>query len=192
MLEPGLLEPGLLEPDLLEPDLLETLGRSPFNAEWLITQCSTCDAPANGVCQIRVDSAGEAPRRARECVSIKGERGPITGPAGTRPSPSSISPEPAPRGGYEEKNMASKQAVVGSAIGLHARPAAIIADKAGEYDDDILLSKVGSTEEPVDAASPLMIMTLGAKKGDTVNIESDDATAVDELATLIASDLDKE
>ena len=88
--------------------------------------------------------------------------------------------------------MARKQAVVGSEIGLHARPAAIIADKAGEYDVDILLSKVGSTKEPVDAASPLMIMTLGAKKGDTVNIESEDATAVDELATLIASDLDKE
>lgn len=52
-----LLKPGLLEPDLLEPDLLETLGRSPFNAEWSITQYSTCDAPANRVCQIRVDSA---------------------------------------------------------------------------------------------------------------------------------------
>jgi phosphocarrier protein HPr len=88
--------------------------------------------------------------------------------------------------------MASKQAVVGSAIGLHARPAAIIADKAGEYDEDILLSKPGSDEEPVDAASPLMIMTLGAKKGDTVTIESENATAVDEIAALVESDLDQE
>ena len=91
--------------------------------------------------------------------------------------------------------MASKQAVVGSAIGLHARPAAIIADKAGEYDDDILLSKVGSSEEPVDAASPLMIMTLGAKHGDGVTLSTEDDSAgavLDSLVELLSRDLDQE
>ena len=75
--------------------------------------------------------------------------------------------------------MASKDAVVGSAVGLHARPAALIAEKAGEFDD-----------EGVDAASPLMIMTLGAGKGATVRVESDDAAAVDAIAALIEQDLD--
>ena len=82
--------------------------------------------------------------------------------------------------------MASKDAVVGSAVGLHARPAALIAEKAGEF----LLSVPGSDEEGVDAASPLMIMTLGAGKGATVRVESDDAAAVDAIAALIEQDLD--
>ncbi|MFC2641574.1 MAG: HPr family phosphocarrier protein [Propionibacterium acidifaciens] len=86
--------------------------------------------------------------------------------------------------------MASKDAVVGSAVGLHARPAALIAEKAREFDDEILLSVPGSDEEGVDAASPLMIMTLGAGKGATVRVESDDAAAVDAIAALIEQDLD--
>lgn len=85
--------------------------------------------------------------------------------------------------------MASKQAVVAASVGLHARPAAIIADKAGEFDDEITLAKNGG--EGIDAASPLMIMTLGAKKGDTVTVESDNAAAVDEIVALIESDLDE-
>ncbi|SER94804.1 phosphocarrier protein [Propionibacterium cyclohexanicum] len=88
--------------------------------------------------------------------------------------------------------MASKQAVVGSSVGLHARPAALIAEKAGDYDDEILLSIPDSDDEPVDAASPLMIMTLGAGKGAVVTIESDNAEAVDAIADLIEKDLDKE
>ena len=39
--------------------------------------------------------------------------------------------------------MASKTVIVGSAVGLHARPASIIAAAAGEYDEDISRSKVG-------------------------------------------------
>ncbi|RLP09796.1 HPr family phosphocarrier protein [Propionibacterium australiense] len=86
--------------------------------------------------------------------------------------------------------MASKDAVVGSSVGLHARPAALIAEKAGEFDDEILLSIAGSDEEGVDAASPLMIMTLGAGQGATVRVESDDAAAVEAIAALIEQDLD--
>ncbi|MFT8395775.1 HPr family phosphocarrier protein [Propionibacterium sp.] len=88
--------------------------------------------------------------------------------------------------------MASKQAVVGSSVGLHARPAALIAEKAGDFDDEILLSIPDSGEDPIDAASPLMIMTLGAGKGAVVKIESDNTEAVDAIAALIEKDLDKE
>ena len=84
--------------------------------------------------------------------------------------------------------MASKTVIVGSAVGLHARPAAIVSQAAGEYDDEILLSMAGS--EPVDAASALMIMTMGAEKGAEVTVESDNAAAVEEIAALIEKDLD--
>ena len=87
--------------------------------------------------------------------------------------------------------MASKTVVVGSAVGLHARPAAIIAEAAEAYDDEILLSLVGGDDdEGVDAASSLMIMTLGAEKGAEVVVTSDNAEAVEAIAALIEKDLD--
>ena len=84
--------------------------------------------------------------------------------------------------------MASKTVIVGSSVGLHARPASIIAEAAGEYDDEILLSVPG--EDPVDAGSSLLIMTLGAEKGASVTVESDNAEAVEKIAALIEQDLD--
>ena len=90
--------------------------------------------------------------------------------------------------------MASKTVIVGSAVGLHARPASIIADAAGEYDEDIFLSKVGEEddEEPTEAASSLMIMAMGAEKGAQVVVPSDNAEAVEKIAGLIERDLDAE
>ncbi len=88
--------------------------------------------------------------------------------------------------------MATKTVIVGSSVGLHARPAAIIADAAGEYDDEILLMTPGGDPDGVDAASPLMIMTLGAEKGATVIVSSDNADAVNKIAALVARDLDAE
>jgi phosphocarrier protein len=88
--------------------------------------------------------------------------------------------------------MASKTVLVGSAVGLHARPAALIAQAAGQYDDEILLSLQGSDEDSVDAASSLMIMTLGAAKGAAVTVESENAEAVEQIAALIERDLDAE
>ncbi|NLI17590.1 MAG: HPr family phosphocarrier protein [Actinomycetales bacterium] len=86
--------------------------------------------------------------------------------------------------------MPSKTVIVGSAVGLHARPATIIAEAAAAYDDEITLAVEG--EEPVDAGSSLMIMTLGAEKGATVTVESENAEAVDAIAALIEQDLDAE
>ncbi|MFV0452345.1 MAG: HPr family phosphocarrier protein, partial [Propioniciclava sp.] len=69
--------------------------------------------------------------------------------------------------------MSSKTVTVGSSVGLHARPAAIIAEAAGGYDDEILISLVGNDDDGIDAASSLMIMTLGAEQGAEVVVESD-------------------
>lgn len=86
--------------------------------------------------------------------------------------------------------MASKTVTVGSSVGLHARPAALIAEAAGEYDDEILLSVEG--DEGVDATSPLLIMTLGAEKGAQVTVDSANEEAVEKIAALIERDLDAE
>jgi phosphocarrier protein HPr len=79
--------------------------------------------------------------------------------------------------------MPTKSVVVGSAVGLHARPAAIIAEKAGELGSDV-------TIDGVDASSSLMLMTLGATHGQTVEVAGDDQAAVDAIAALVEQDLD--
>lgn len=86
--------------------------------------------------------------------------------------------------------MASKTVTVGSSVGLHARPASVVADAAGDYDEDITLTMADDEDEEADAASSLMIMALGAEQGDKVTVTSDNAEAVDKIAALIASDLD--
>ena len=84
--------------------------------------------------------------------------------------------------------MPTKTVVVGSAVGLHARPAAIIAEAAGELDTEVTIGIPG--DEPVDASSSLLIMTLGAGNGDTVEVSGDDQAAVDTIAALVEQDLD--
>lgn len=84
--------------------------------------------------------------------------------------------------------MATKSVVVGSAVGLHARPAAIISEAAAELDSEVTIGLPG--EEGVDASSALLIMTLGAGNGATVEVSGDDEAAVDTIAELVERDLD--
>jgi phosphocarrier protein HPr len=84
--------------------------------------------------------------------------------------------------------MPTKSVVVGSAVGLHARPAAIIAEAAGDLDSEVLIGVPGG--DPVDASSALLIMTLGAGKGDTVEVSSDNQADLDAVAALVEQDLD--
>jgi len=84
--------------------------------------------------------------------------------------------------------MPTKTVTVGSSVGLHARPAAIISDAAGDLASEVTLAVPG--EEPVDAASSLLIMTLGASCGDSVEVSGEDQAAVDAIAALVEQDLD--
>ncbi len=84
--------------------------------------------------------------------------------------------------------MPAKTVTVGSAVGLHARPAAIISEAAGELGSTVTLAKVGG--DPVDASSALLVMTLGAACGDQVEVSGDDQGAVDQIAALVEKDLD--
>jgi phosphocarrier protein len=84
--------------------------------------------------------------------------------------------------------MPTKSAVVGSAVGLHARPAALIAEAAGELDSEVMIGVPGG--DPVDASSALMIMTLGAGKGDTVEVSGDNQADVELISAMVEKDLD--
>ena len=86
--------------------------------------------------------------------------------------------------------MASRIVKVGSTVGLHARPAAAIADVALTFDEEIMLHLVGEDDEGADATSSLMILALGAQQGDRVEVRSTNPKAVDAIADLIAANLD--
>ena len=79
--------------------------------------------------------------------------------------------------------MPTKSVTVGSSVGLHARPASIIAAAAAELGG-------GVTINGVDAGSALMLMTLGASCGTLVEVAGEDQAAVDTIAGLVEQDLD--
>jgi phosphocarrier protein HPr len=88
--------------------------------------------------------------------------------------------------------MSQRQVTIGSKVGLHARPAAIFAKAAAAAPVAVQIAKDG---DPVNAASMLSLLTLGAGHGDEVTLfaEGDGADAVlDDLAALLARDLDAE
>lgn len=84
--------------------------------------------------------------------------------------------------------MAERETTVGPEEGLHARPAAQFVKAAKQFSSEIVVIK---GDRKANAKSSLKIMTLGAKKGDTIVIlaEGEDAQeAVDVLAELISAD----
>lgn len=87
--------------------------------------------------------------------------------------------------------MSERRVVVGSSVGLHARPAALFTQAAAKAGLPVTIAKAGG--KPVDARSILLVLTLGVGHGDEVVLAADgdgaDA-ALDGLADLLASDLD--
>jgi phosphotransferase system HPr (HPr) family protein len=89
--------------------------------------------------------------------------------------------------------MASRDVVVGSRIGLHGRPAAIVVKTAAAQGMRIKIST--GEKPPVDAGSIIAVLALGARGGDTVTITADGdgaESALDALAEVLAKDLDAE
>jgi phosphotransferase system HPr (HPr) family protein len=89
--------------------------------------------------------------------------------------------------------MPTRSVAVASAVGIHARPAALLA--AAVNGSGLHVSLALGDGAPVDAASILELMTLGAKHGDVVTLsaDGDGADAVlDGLVALLARDLDAE
>lgn len=83
--------------------------------------------------------------------------------------------------------LAEKTVSVGSTIGLHARPARVIAEAAQRFDDSVVLSFNGQS---VLAESPLLIMSLGAEHGAEVTVASENDAAAETIADLLEQDLD--
>lgn len=90
--------------------------------------------------------------------------------------------------------MPERTATIASRVGLHARPAAVFAEAAGEGGLEVTIARDGdSREEALDASSILALMSLGAKHGDTVVLRSEGPGAesvLEKLAAILETDHD--
>jgi len=87
--------------------------------------------------------------------------------------------------------MPERHVVIGSSVGLHARPAALFTQAAAKAPVPVTIAKLGG--KPVDARSILLVLTLGVGHADEVVLaaEGDGAeAALAELAALLEQDLD--
>lgn len=87
--------------------------------------------------------------------------------------------------------MTERRVVVGSAVGLHARPAALFVQAATKSGVAVQIAK--NSGHPVDARSILAVLSLDVRHGDEVILRADGAgaeAALDTLTKLLATDLD--
>ncbi|MBF9071532.1 HPr family phosphocarrier protein [Streptacidiphilus fuscans] len=88
--------------------------------------------------------------------------------------------------------MAERRVTIGWPEGLHARPASVFVRAAGAVGVPVTIAKNGGA--PVNAASMLALLGLGAQGGEEVVLASDadnaDA-ALDRLAKLVSEGLDE-
>lgn len=92
--------------------------------------------------------------------------------------------------------MAERTATIASRVGLHARPAAIFAEAAGDLPVEVTIAAEGEpAEEAMDASSILSLMSLGAKHGDKVVLRAEGEgadEALDSLVKILETDHDAE
>ncbi len=87
--------------------------------------------------------------------------------------------------------MPERRVVVGSKVGLHARPAALFVQAAARQPVKVTIAKVGRS--PVDARSILAVLALDVRGGEEVILaaEGEEAeAALDDLAAVVAADHD--
>ena len=84
------------------------------------------------------------------------------------------------------RGMKEFRSVVASAVGLHARPAALFASTAKGSGNVVRLAKIidGQATPAVDGASVLRVMTLGVKCGDEVVVTVEGSTEEETIAKL--------
>ncbi|HSU07616.1 MAG TPA: HPr family phosphocarrier protein [Pseudonocardia sp.] len=87
--------------------------------------------------------------------------------------------------------MSERQVTIGSKVGLHARPASLFAKAVKNTGVPVKIAKNG--QSPVNAASLLSLLTLGAEFGEQVTLSAEGEgaeTALDELAAMLGRELD--
>ena len=89
--------------------------------------------------------------------------------------------------------MPSQVVVIGSKVGLHARPASLLIKASAASGVSVTIGRVG--EPAVNAASMLSVLALGGKCGESVEITVADGPDSDrvlsELVEIVQTDHDE-
>ena len=88
--------------------------------------------------------------------------------------------------------MVEREIIIKNKTGLHARPAAVIVQKANEFGAEVFLEKDG---DRVNAKSIMGVMMLAAGEGSKIIIIADgddEGDAVESISALLESDIDSE
>jgi phosphocarrier protein len=88
--------------------------------------------------------------------------------------------------------MVEREIIIKNKTGLHARPAAVVVQKANEFNCDIFLEKDG---DRINAKSIMGVMMLAAGEGSKLLIIAEgkgEEEAVDGISQLLESDIDSE
>lgn len=88
--------------------------------------------------------------------------------------------------------MLNQKAIIAHAVGLHARPAAMLVKTVTSSGKKVSISRVG--QKSVNAASMLSVLSLGLKQGEEVEIsieENDAQDLMQEIVNLITTALDE-
>ena len=84
--------------------------------------------------------------------------------------------------------MISREVVVKSSVGLHARPAMFFIQKANSYKSSIWVER---EDRRINAKSLLGVLSMGVTQGTKIQLIADgpgEGEAVEELAALLAGD----
>jgi phosphocarrier protein len=88
--------------------------------------------------------------------------------------------------------MVERDIIIRNKTGLHARPAAVVVQKANDFNSTIFLEK---DEDRVNAKSIMGVMMLAAGEGSRIKIIAegeDELEAVETISSLLESDIDSE
>lgn len=92
--------------------------------------------------------------------------------------------------------MQEESVIIGSTVGLHARPATLLAKAAGAAKQQgvKVMIRRADAESFVNAASTLSILTLGVKHGEEVVVQCEgenETSVLREIVDLLAKDHDE-
>jgi phosphocarrier protein len=85
--------------------------------------------------------------------------------------------------------MKSFEYIINHKIGIHARPAGMLAKAAKEYKSEIFIEKGG---KKVSLVKLMQVMSLGVKCGDTVKVSvegEDEDAATEKIRELLSENL---
>lgn len=87
--------------------------------------------------------------------------------------------------------MQTKEIIVNSKMGLHARPAAIFIKEANKFKSNILITKGNAT---VNAKSIMGVMALSVSKNDEVELRAegeDEEQAIKKLSDMLEGEIEE-